>query len=61
MELAQVYSPNISKEAAWKKLKLWIESYPGLTEELLKQGYDGSQRCFTPRQVEAIVKALGTP
>ena len=59
-ELALLYSPNISKEAAWRKLKGWIVKYPGLNEELMALGYDGNQRCFNPKQVEVIVRDLGT-
>ena len=60
-ELAQLYSPDITPEAAWKKLKLWIEHFPGLTELLTSAGYQGRQRIFTPAQVTMIVEAIGEP
>ena len=61
MELAQLYCPGIEPKSAWKKLKSWIELYPGLTERLHALGYDGSTRSFTPAQVRLIVEALGEP
>ena len=60
-ELAQLYRPDIQPESAWKKLKQWIEQYPGLTERLSALGYDGCAHCFTPAQVRAIVEAIGEP
>jgi hypothetical protein len=60
-ELALCYCPDITGEAAWRKLKKWIDRFPGLPESLLEHGYDGSQRSFTPKQVDIIVKALGEP
>lgn len=38
-ELAQLYRPDIQPESAWKKLKHWIEQYPGLTERLSTPNY----------------------
>lgn len=61
-ELAQLYSPKISPEAAWRKLKGWIAYYPGLTERLQSLGYrHRQQRTFTPAQVRAIIGAIGEP
>ena len=60
-ELARLYSPDITPEAAWKKLRLWIHHFPGLTEQLQSLGYHPRQRIFTPAQVRAIVDALGEP
>lgn len=60
-ELALLYSPQITPEAAWKKLKVWIGHFPGLTHQLQALGYDPRQRTFTPAQVTAIVGALGEP
>ena len=61
-ELAQLYSPKISPEAAWRKLKGWIAYYPGLTERLQALGYrHRQQRTFTPAQVRAIIEAIGEP
>ena len=60
-ELASLYSPGISSQSAWKKLKLWIKRSPGLGERLAQAGYQNHQRTFTPRQVSLIVEALGEP
>lgn len=60
-ELAQLYSPNITPEAAWKKLKLWIDHFPGLNQQLRTLGYRKRQRIFTPAQVRAIAEAIGEP
>jgi len=60
-ELAQLYSPDITPEAAWKKLRLWIIHFPGLTQQLEALGYQSRQRVFTPAQVRAIADAIGEP
>ena len=60
-ELAQLYSPDITPESAWKKLKQWIDHYPGLDERLHTLGYHPRQRIFTPAQVAMIVGAIGEP
>lgn len=61
-ELAQLYAPDITPEAAWKKLKGWIAYYPGLTERLQALGYrPAKQRTFTPAQVRAVIEAIGEP
>ena len=51
-ELALLYSPHLCPDAAFRKLRQWIDLYPGLRENLLLQG--GSAR-------ELIVAALGEP
>ena len=60
-ELAQFYSPDITPESAWKKLKQWIGHYPGLDGRLRTLGYHPRQRIFTPAQVAVIVEAIGEP
>ena len=61
-ELAQMYSPDISPESAWKKLKGWMAFHPILPMVLASLGYRGDrQRSFTPAQVKAIAEALGEP
>jgi len=60
-ELAQAYCPQLSPGAAWQKLSMWINLYPGLPERLKAIGYSPRQRVFTPRQVAMIVEALGEP
>ncbi len=61
-ELAQIYSPDITPAAAWRKLNGWIAYHPTLPDRLRGMGYTpGHQRIFTPAQVAAIVEALGEP
>ena len=60
-ELAQLYSPDLTAEAAWRKLKRWIALNGDLTQELLKLGYTPSQRSFTPKMVACIFHYLGEP
>ena len=48
-ELAQLYCPELTPDAAWRKLKRWIT------------GYAPSQRSFTPKMVEHIFYYLGEP
>ena len=60
-ELAQLYCPRLTADAAWRKLKRWIALNGDLTQELQKLGYTHSQRTFTPRMVEHIFYYLGEP
>lgn len=60
-ELALCYSPDLSPSAAWRKLRLWIDVNPSLSDELYRLGYDGTRRSFTPRMVSRIVYHLGYP
>ena len=53
MELAQLYSPQLTDIAAYRKMKKWISLCPGLLQRL----YD----LFTPLEVRVIVDALGEP
>ena len=61
MELAQIYSPDIQPESAWRKLRKWITLNRQLSERLQSLGYDGSSRSFTPAQVKEIVEYIGDP
>ena len=60
-ELAQLYCPELTADAAWRKLKRWIELNRDLAQELQKLGYTHSQRTFTPKMVEHIFYYLGEP
>lgn len=61
MELAQLYAPNLTGIAAYRKMKKWIGVYPGLEEKLASLGYQPTHRSFTPLEVKVIVEALGEP
>ena len=60
-ELAQLYCPELTADAAWRKLKRWIELNRDLAQELQKLGYTHSQRTFTPKMVACIFYYLGEP
>ena len=56
-ELAQLYCPNLCPESAYRKLKHWIELYPGLCDDLTSS----HSRTYTSAQVSLIAAALGEP
>lgn len=60
-ELAQLYSPEVQPETAWRRLRACIETFPGLTEQLAAVGYRPNQRFFTPLQIKVITAAIGEP
>ena len=60
-ELATMYSPDITPEAAWRKLRQWIRRSPGLEAALRAAGYTDRCRTFTPAQVQLIFEGLGEP
>lgn len=60
-ELAQCYSPALTPEAAWRKLRSWISRDAHLSRALDALGYDPHSRSFTPLMVAEIVHHLGRP
>lgn len=60
-ELAQIYCPDLCPEAAYRKLKHWIDLCPGLRDRLSALGGSSHSRSYTPAQVRLIVAALGEP
>ena len=60
-ELAMLYMPGICRCGALKQFNRWIERNTRLTAELPDTGYNGTERIFTPKQVELIVGYLGEP
>lgn len=60
-ELAQRYCPTLTPDAAWRKLKRWINLNTELTAQLRELGYTPSQRSFTPKMVASIFYYLGEP
>lgn len=60
MELAQLYSPDVTPGTAWHRLRACIEKHPTLLPALQATGYR-RQRFFTPAQVRLIVEAIGEP
>ena len=55
-ELAMMYFPDSSKDAALKRLKNWFRINPRL-KTLIKSG----GKNFTPKQVQQIVDEVGEP
>ena len=55
-ELAMMYFPNSSEETAIKKFRNWLRINPRL-----KGFIDRGSRCYTPKQVRAIVEEIGEP
>ena len=59
MELAQLYSPELTDIAAYRKMKKWISLCPGLLQRLYDLGYESKRRSFTPLEVRVICRRLG--
>ncbi len=60
-ELAQIYCPNLCPEAAFRKLKHWIDLCPDLRDGLSALAWFFPFPLYTPAQVRLIVAALGEP
>ena len=58
MELAQLYSPQLTDIAAYRKMKKWIRLCPGLLQRLYDLGYQPNCRSFTPLEVRVIIDAV---
>ena len=61
MELAHLYSPELTVIAAYRKMMIWIERCLGLQHRLYDLGYQPEHRAYTPFEVRVIVDALGEP
>lgn len=59
-ELAMLYFPNSTPQAASNQLKKWM-SKEKLLAKLVEAGYEAGQKILTPRQVEIIVGHVGEP
>lgn len=62
-ELAEMYFPDLRREAAGQKLKRWIRKCSDLSDELNKEeyGYRMQTRAYSAREVKLIVHYLGEP
>ena len=60
-ELALLFFPDSTPEAAVKHLMALIRRNDMLWDELLSTGYKNTNKTFTPRQVRAIFEWLGAP
>jgi hypothetical protein len=60
-ELAQLYSPNLTENAARAKLMKWIAMQPALVKQLRSLGFTRNSKVLTPLMVRYIVDAIGEP
>lgn len=60
-ELAMMYNPGQCVTVALKTLSRWIQANPDLKNELFMVNYHKYRRSFTPKEVDIIVRHLGTP
>ena len=60
-ELAMLYFPDVTKEAASKNLRRWITQCSALYQELISIGYDKYRKYYLRNEVRLIVRYLGEP
>ncbi len=60
-DLAQLYFPCLSFEAALRKLRRWINFNPDLHHELYEGPEGKNDQIFSKRQVAVLVKYLERP
>ena len=60
-ELAMMYFPDVSKDAASRNFRRWIRQCPPMMKELQAMGYDKNRQYLLKAEVEVIVKHLGEP
>ena len=60
-ELALMYFPDVSKDAASRNFRRWIRPCPDMQKELRTIGYDKNRQYLLKAEVEVIVKYLGEP
>ncbi len=61
-ELAQLYAPHLTPDAALRKMRKWIHRNPDLYRQLYDEGNEGkNEQAYSKRQVEIIVRYLDTP
>lgn len=61
IELALLYCPGRTAEAAGKTLWRWMKKCDPLMAALAEIGYDMSRHRFMKKEVELIVRYLGEP
>ena len=60
-ELAMMYFPDVTKDAASRNFRRWIRQCPPMMKELEAMGYDKNRQYLLKAEVEVIVKHLGEP
>ena len=58
MELAQLYSPELTGIAAYRKMNKWIVRCPGLQERLSDLGYQPQHRSYLQRSVRTVLRLI---
>lgn len=61
VELAQLYCPGRTPEAAGKTLWRWMKKCQPLMDALREDGYDSSRHRFLKKEVRLITSFLGEP
>ncbi|EJX04281.1 hypothetical protein EVA_07611 [gut metagenome] len=56
-----MYSPELTRQSAFRRLDVWIRRYPGLLQQMYASGYRDKCRVYSPLVVQVIVNALGEP
>lgn len=60
-ELACLYFPDSNPRSATNHLMSWVRTDSELSKALEQMGYRKQDKCFTPREVRAIVEEFGEP
>lgn len=60
-ELAQLYFPTLSENAAVDKLRRWIRKCRPLMEEIAITDFRPKMKMYTGREVRLIARYLGEP
>lgn len=61
VDLARLYFPCLSPEAALRKLRSWINRNPALHHELYSNFEGKNDQSFSKRQIAVLVKYLDVP
>lgn len=60
-ELARLYFPTLTENAAVDKLRRWIRKCRPLMEEIAATDFRPKMKMYTGREVRLIVRHLGEP
>ena len=60
-ELARIYFPTLSQQAASRKMRRWICRCKELYHALEESSYSWACKTYSAREVRLIVKYLGEP
>lgn len=60
-ELARLYFPTLTEDAAVDKLRRWMRNCHSLMEEIEAADFHPKMKMYTGREVRLIVRHLGEP